>query len=217
MDLEDEGVAADGAWQQDDATVARLGRLLRWWPDAPLTAVAVLVVALLHAGGSGAGVVLDAAAVIVLVPLVLVDLRARRLPDPLTLGGAGALVVTLAVSGAWSGDFAPWWRGLAGAGLLAGVLLVLHLVSPSGMGFGDVKFAGVLGIYLGWISWGTVALGAFAGFLLGGVVGGVMLATKRATRKTGIPFGPFMILGAMLAILWGQPVIDWYAGFVLGT
>ena len=67
------------------------------------------------------------------------------------------------------------------------------------------------------ISWGTVGLGGFAGFLLGGVVGVILLVTKRATRKTGVPFGPFMIVGALVAILWGQPLIDWYAGVVLGS
>jgi leader peptidase (prepilin peptidase)/N-methyltransferase len=93
---------------------------------------------------------------------------------------------------------------------------VLWFVYPAGMGFGDVKFSGVLGLYLGWISWGAVALGGFLGFLLGGVVGAALLVAKRATRKTGIPFGPFMILGAVLAILWGQPVVDWYSGVAFG-
>jgi leader peptidase (prepilin peptidase)/N-methyltransferase len=199
VDLEDEGVAAAGAREVDDTTVARLGRLLRWWPDAPLTAVVVLVVALLHAGGSGAGAVLDAVAAAVLVPLVLVDLRARRLPDPLTLGGAGALVVLLAVSGAWSGDFGPLWRGLAGAGLLAGVLLLLHLVSPSGMGFGDVKLGLLLGVLVGCRGPGlaltTLLVAGLAGSLLG-----LTLAVATRRRHITLPFGPCLVLGAVVSL-----------------
>ena len=72
------------------------------------------------------------------------------------------------------------------------------------MGFGDVKLAGVLGIYLGWLGWGSLVSGVFLGFLLGGVTGLALLAAGRATRKSSIPFGPYMLLGALTAILWGE-------------
>jgi leader peptidase (prepilin peptidase)/N-methyltransferase len=78
------------------------------------------------------------------------------------------------------------------------------------MGFGDVKLAGILGLYLGWMGWGELIVGAFFGFLLGGVVGGVLMATKRANRKSAIPFGPFMLAGALLAILVGGPIAQGY-------
>lgn len=151
------------------------------------------------------------------IALAFIDLDTKRLPDKLTLPAYAAALVLLGIAAAVDGTWDALLRSLL-AGVVLGLFYgVLWFAYPAGMGFGDVKFAGVLGIYLGWISWGTVALGGFLGFLLGGVVGAALLLTKRATRKTGIPFGPFMILGALLAILWGQPVIDWYASIAFGS
>jgi leader peptidase (prepilin peptidase)/N-methyltransferase len=151
------------------------------------------------------------------VALAFIDLDTKRLPDKLTLPSYPVAVALLAVAAAVDGTWGYLGRAVLGGLALGAFYFVLWLIYPSGMGFGDVKFAGVLGIYLGWISWATVALGGFTGFLLGGVIGVLLLVTKRATRKTGVPFGPFMIVGALVAILWGQPVIDWYAGVVVGS
>lgn len=150
------------------------------------------------------------------VALAFIDLDTKRLPDKLTLPSYAVALVLLGVAAAVDGTWDALLRSVLG-GLVLGLFYgVLWFVYPAGMGFGDVKFSGVLGMYLGWLSWATVALGGFLGFLLGGVVGVALLLTKRATRKTGIPFGPFMILGALLAILWGQPLIDWYSGVAFG-
>jgi leader peptidase (prepilin peptidase)/N-methyltransferase len=78
------------------------------------------------------------------------------------------------------------------------------------MGFGDVKLAGVLGLTLGWLGWGQLAIGGFLGFFLGAVVGGLLMLLGRARRKSKIPFGPFMLVGALLAILWGDALWDGY-------
>ena len=83
------------------------------------------------------------------------------------------------------------------------------------MGFGDVKLAGVLGIYLGWIGWGAVIVGGFLGFLFGAVVGVGLMVAGRAGRRTKVPFGPFMVAGALVAVVVGQVVGDWYASTVL--
>ena len=96
--------------------------------------------------------------------------------------------------------------------LLFAFYFVLVLVYPSGMGFGDVKLAGVLGLYLGWVSWGAVVLGTFTAFLIGAVVGIVVMLAGKGGRKTKIPFGPFMFVGAGLALVLAQPVVDWYVG-----
>jgi leader peptidase (prepilin peptidase)/N-methyltransferase len=74
------------------------------------------------------------------------------------------------------------------------------LVYPAGMGWGDVKLAGVLGMVLAWLSWAALLVGAFAGFLFGAIVGVAVIALGRGGRKTALPFGPFMILGALFAI-----------------
>jgi leader peptidase (prepilin peptidase)/N-methyltransferase len=88
-------------------------------------------------------------------------------------------------------------------------------VHPAGMGYGDVKLAGLLGLYLGWLGWGPVLVGTFTGFLLGGLVGVALLVTRRAGRRTAIPFGPFMLGGAMLALFFAGPVTSWYTSLLV--
>lgn len=146
------------------------------------------------------------------VALGAIDLDHHRLPDALTLPSyvvAGAmLLLPAAADGLW-GDYLRAWLGAA---VLYAFYFLLVVVYPKGMGFGDVKLAGVLGLYLGWLGWGVLVVGGFLGFLLGALVGGTLMAVRRAGRKTKIPFGPFMLVGALLAILWGTPVWDWYLG-----
>jgi len=138
------------------------------------------------------------------VALALIDLDVHRLPDVLTLPsyvvGGVLLVLPALFDGSW-GDYGRAW--LAAAVLFA-FYFVLLLIYPAGMGFGDVKLAGVLGLHLGFLGWGTLVVGGFMGFLLGAVVGGLLMLTRRATRKSKIPFGPFMLVGALIAVLWGQ-------------
>jgi leader peptidase (prepilin peptidase)/N-methyltransferase len=78
------------------------------------------------------------------------------------------------------------------------------------MGFGDVKLAAVLGIYLGWLGWGELIVGAFAAFLLGGLFAIGLMVFRRAGRKTAIPFGPWMLGGAWIAILFGNTIAGGY-------
>src|SRR5690606_11872627 len=77
---------------------------------------------------------------------------------------------------------------------------------PGGMGFGDVKLAGVLGMYLGFLGWGPLLVGAFAAFLLGGLFALGLVVTRKANRKSGIPFGPWMLVGAWVGIFAGDPL-----------
>ena len=84
------------------------------------------------------------------------------------------------------------------------------------MGFGDVKLSGVLGIYLGWVAWPLAIIGTFAAFLLGGVVGIAVMLRSGEGRKTKVPFGPFMLIGTYLALLWGAHVVTWYSGLLTG-
>jgi leader peptidase (prepilin peptidase)/N-methyltransferase len=118
------------------------------------------------------------------------------------------LAALLAVAAAVTGDWPALLRAGLGAVALFAFFYLLALAYASGMGFGDVKLAGVIGLVLGWFSWGAVAVGAFAGFFLGGVVGVAVLAVGAGGRKTALPFGPFMVLGALAALWVAEPVLD---------
>jgi len=87
---------------------------------------------------------------------------------------------------------------------------VLAWIWPRGMGFGDVKLSGVVGMYLGWLSWGALVVGGFAGFLIGGVTGIALILAGRAGRKSTIPYGPYMLAGALVGVLWGTQIADAY-------
>ena len=135
------------------------------------------------------------------VPLACTDLAVQRLPDPLTgaayAGTAMLLLAAAAVGGTWSALV----RALLGGLALAGFYLLLMVISPAGMSLGDVKLAASLGTLLAWFGWRLLLAGGFAGFLLGGVFAGALLVSRRADRKQPIPFGPFMIAGAVLAVV----------------
>ncbi|RLV69202.1 peptidase A24A prepilin type IV [Streptomyces sp. CBMAI 2042] len=137
------------------------------------------------------------------VLLATVDRRVHRLPDPLTLPLAAAAVLLLGGAALLPGHAGSWASGLLGGLVLGAFYLLLFLVNPNGMGFGDVKLALALGVALGWYGWEVLFLGGFAGFLFGAAYGLGLVLLRRAGRKTGIPFGPFMIAGALTGVLLG--------------
>jgi len=144
------------------------------------------------------------------VALAMIDFDVRRLPDAIVLPSyavAGLLLVPAVLA---HGDWAAVLRSLAAMAALWAFYFVLFFVYPGGMGFGDVKLAGLLGLYLGWLGWSSVLVGTFAGFLVGGLTGAVLLLARRAGRKTGIPFGPAMLAGALVALFAAGPVAAWY-------
>jgi leader peptidase (prepilin peptidase) / N-methyltransferase len=137
------------------------------------------------------------------VPLVFIDAAVRRLPDVLTgLAFAGTVLLLLAAAAA-GGHWVFLARAVLGGTTLVGFYLILALISPSGLGMGDVKAAAGLGVMLAWPGWASLIAGSFAGFVLAAVYGAVLLISGRATRKSQFPFGPFMIAGAFLVILVG--------------
>lgn len=137
-----------------------------------------------------------------LVPLVVTDLRVRRLPDRLTLGGTVALLVVLAVGGAIGNDLGPLCRGVLGGLVMAGVLLVMHLASPGGMGFGDVKLGLLLGVLVGSQSVGLVCVALVVAGLVGAAAGVVLMVRHRRWHVT-LPFGPCLVIGALVALVLG--------------
>ncbi len=148
------------------------------------------------------------------IALAAIDIDTQRLPDRIVLPSYPVAAVLLAGAAALEHDWHAAVRvAVAGAALWA-FYLVLRLVYPKGMGWGDVKLAGVLGMYLGWLGWGPLVVGGFLGFLLGGLLGAALMLAGRAGRKTKIPYGPYMIAGTFLAVFWGQRIADWYAGIL---
>ncbi|MFB7343134.1 prepilin peptidase [Streptomyces hydrogenans] len=137
------------------------------------------------------------------VLLACVDVRVQRLPDGLTLPLALALPLLLGAAELLPYDAGSWPHALLGALALGGGYLALHLVSPQGLGFGDVKLALPLGAALGWYGWGVLFTGAFLGFLLGAGYGFGRVLLGRAGRSSAIPFGPFMLGGALLGLALG--------------
>ncbi|MEU2334913.1 A24 family peptidase [Streptomyces sp. NPDC006654] len=137
------------------------------------------------------------------VLLAVVDFRVQRLPDPLTLPLAAAALALLGVAALLPEHAGDWLTSLYAALALGAGYLVLFLVNPGGMGFGDVKLALGAGAVLGWYGWSTVLLGTFAGFLLGALYGGALVVVRRAGRKTAIAFGPFLVAGAFAGLLIG--------------
>jgi leader peptidase (prepilin peptidase) / N-methyltransferase len=136
------------------------------------------------------------------VLLAAVDLRHRLLPNRVVLPTFAAGTVLLFLPTLLDGAWAALLRVILGAAVLFAVFLVLALVSPGGLGMGDVKLAAVVGLYLGWLGWGAVALGAVAGFVVQAVVAVGLLATRRIGLRGELPFGPAMLAGAALAIGW---------------
>ncbi len=148
------------------------------------------------------------------IALVLTDLDHKRLPDRIVFPGFAVGVVLLAAGTLLDGGGAGLMlRALAGAAAYSGFLFVIFLIAPrGGFGFGDVKLALVLGLFLAYRSWAVLWAGIMLAFLIGGLTAVVLLATRRAGRKDAIPFGPALIAGAFVAAAWGHHLADWYLG-----
>lgn len=150
------------------------------------------------------------------VALALIDLDVKRLPNAIVLPSYLVSAALLGVAAFAQHDAGAYVRALLGMAALFGFYFLLVFIYPAGMGFGDVKLAGVLGLYLGWLGWAEVITGGFLGFLFGGVVGVGLMMLRKAGRKSQIPFGPFMLAGALGAILAGGALADLYLDSVLG-
>ena len=144
------------------------------------------------------------------VALAAIDIGVRRLPDRIVLPSIVVGVVLLGIAGIGDGDWVQLVRAVAGGAALFVFYLALVLAYPRGMGFGDVKLAALLGLYLGWTGWDALVVGAVAAFLLGGVFTAVLVLLRRADRATSIPFGPWMLLGAWVGILLGRDIAAGY-------
>ncbi len=186
------------------------------------TAIALVLVALLFGPAIeaastpvlawSAALVLVAFAYLAVISIILslIDLDVHRLPNAIVLPAYGVGAVLLGGASLLSGDLVALATAAAGAGGLFALYLIAALAYPGGMGLGDVKLAGALGLFLGYLGLGNLLVGAFAPFVLGGLFAVVLLLLKRAGRKSGIPFGPWMIVGTWIGIAAGAQIFTWY-------
>jgi leader peptidase (prepilin peptidase)/N-methyltransferase len=152
----------------------------------------------------------------VLIALAFIDYDTHKLPNTLTLPSyiVGAALLTPAA--VLDGEPHRLLQAAVGMAALYGLYFTLAIVKQGGMGFGDVKLAGVIGLYLGFLGWGPLFVGGFLGFFFGGMGGAAVIAARRAGLKSKIPFGPYMVLGALVAICAGVELARLYTGAVLG-
>jgi leader peptidase (prepilin peptidase)/N-methyltransferase len=145
-----------------------------------------------------------AALLAALIVVTAIDLRYQIIPDAITLPGVLAgLLASLA------GHHVSWLESAGGILLGGGLFLAVIVLSGGGMGGGDLKLGAMLGAFLGWK---VVLVALFVAVLLGGASAVALLASGRLARKDAIPFGPFLALGGVTALLWGERIVSWYLG-----
>jgi leader peptidase (prepilin peptidase) / N-methyltransferase len=187
--------ARDGAAQPSPARVAVTGLLVAatLWGAVSLTGVRPATV----------GVVWAAVAAVVIAQ---VDLLSHRIPDRVTFPTYGVAAAAFLVDAAVLDSSPALLRAALAAAAALGVAGLARAIAPGGFGFGDVKLLGLLGLVLGWVSWGALLAGVFLGLLTGAVVSLAMVATRRAGWRTALPFGPPLLVGAVLALALEGPV-----------
>lgn len=215
------------------------GARLRWWQNVPVLSFAVLrgrcatcreriswryplveigVSALFALTAIWRGPVPDLPVYLALaftaVVLGAIDLAHRRIPNAIVLPVTALVLAGLAGVSAIDGSWGSLARAAAGGALLFCGYLLLALAWPAGMGMGDVKLAGLLGIALGWIGWGALVVGAFAGFVVGAVAGVATAVVRGGGRRTAIPYAPSMLVGATIGAVWGPSIAGWYLGLL---
>ena len=148
--------------------------------------------------------------------LALIDIDHQRLPFAITAPSYPVAIVLLGAAALVSGEPARLVPMLVGMCALFAFYLLLNVVNPRGMGFGDVMLSGVLGLGLGYLGWGPLLVGAFLGFLFGALGGLLLIALRRAGMKSQVPFGPYMLAGALVAVLAGSALADMYVNVTFG-
>ena len=141
-----------------------------------------------------------------------IDARTRYLPSPIIWPSYLVVGLLLVVGSAASGEWGALRRAAIAGVVGFGVFYLMWFAFPRGVGFGDVRLSGLLSMTLGWLGWGELVTGLYGGFFLGAVLGIVLLLAKVFTRKQMFPFGPFMLVGAVVGVLAGGPLARMYLG-----
>ncbi|HVC24414.1 MAG TPA: prepilin peptidase [Acidimicrobiales bacterium] len=147
-----------------------------------------------------------------LVALSVVDLERFRLPTPIIVATGVVGLPLLLLPAVADHDLSSLVRVPVAGAVGFALLGVVFVAAPRGMGFGDVRLAGLCGAFLGWLGYRVVAVGLVLGFVSAGAVAVVLLALGRAGRKTRLPFGPFLALGTVVAVLFGPDLARAWLG-----
>ncbi|WP_138415519.1 prepilin peptidase [Aquibacillus sediminis] len=138
----------------------------------------------------------------VLAIIVVTDLTYMLIPDRILL-----FFLPLFIVGRLMVPLDPWWSSVTGALFGLGIVAVVIFASNGGMGGGDMKLLGLIGLVLGYK---LTIVAFFLSTLYGSVICGILLALKVIDRKNPVPFGPFIVLGTITSYFFGQALIDWY-------
>lgn len=146
------------------------------------------------------------------VLLTVTDLDTKLIPNRILGPSVVVGPVLLVVGWLFATDSGSPLRALGGGLAYFAVMYVLALIARGGLGFGDVKLAFLIGLFAGYLSWGAVVVAGVGGFLIGGVVSVGLLVGRTRGRKDEIPFGPFMTVAGVVAVVWGAQIVSWYSG-----
>lgn len=191
------------------------------FPDSPVTELAVPALFVLSYAFwplplSGAGLfqfVLWLVLIVAFVALAVYDLRWLLLPDKIVFPLIGLAVLQVGIVSIWAGDWQHIFSAAVSAALLAGLFLTLHEASKGKwIGFGDVKLAVVLGLLAGTPLKAMLLL--LTASSIGSIIALPLVLQGKAGRKTKLPFGPLLLAGTIVVVLWGQAIIDWYLGLL---
>lgn len=150
--------------------------------------------------------------VAVTLTLTLTDIDQKLIPNRILFPGFAIAFGVLAVGGALDTNLEGFARAIGGSAAYFVFLLVLALAARGGFGMGDVKLGALLGAFLAFEGWRILVVGAVGAFVLGGAVSLILLVFRIRGRKDAIPFGPYLVVAAYIAIVAGDSIADWYAG-----
>jgi leader peptidase (prepilin peptidase) / N-methyltransferase len=150
------------------------------------------------------------------VAVAAIDVQTRQVPDTILLPAYIISLLLLVPAGAAAADWWPAVRAVSGMFALSAIYSALVVAYPTGMGLGDVKLAGLLGLYLGWLSWSAVLIGAMGGLVIGGIGGSALIAATGRHRFSVTAYGCCMTAAAGIAVFAAAPVAGWY-GALLGA
>jgi len=148
------------------------------------------------------------------ITLLMIGVDLHQLPNTIVLPSYVVSVLLLMPAGAVHGSMSPAVRAVIGMVALWAIVFALAIAFPTGMTFNDANLAGLVGLYLGWLSWSALVIGGFGAFLIGGFGGATLLVTGRTTPGTAVPFGSCLIVASTLAVFVAVPVSNWYGAML---